>query len=406
MSVFGVGYSVQSNSYQCGYEAAGRALEQIGLSRDEIHCCFLFCTSRHNPAEFQNGIKEVIGDSRYIGGFTNGISTNDYVGYDGFQGIVGLLKTEDVIIDMFLEEGVAFNEGNVGKAIGKQLANAGVSTEDSMLLFFDAVNRQKKYFQMNYGTPFLDGMREEVNNLPRVAGARFLGDMGFRPTYQWYEQEIVQNSASAIVFRGNIQMDVEVMHGCTPASAYHTITKSEGATILEINDIPALEFLEQLFGSDLMQDYQQLKFFVTVGRNMGDKWAKFKADSYVNRMCVGIDTKKGGIKMAEIDITPGTDIQFMRRGYEMDYVEKQTTELIDKVVASQRKPIFALYLNCAGRAAMYSENTEEDAYYVAKAIDERFPFLGIYEAGELAVIRNRLEVLDWTGVFCLFSESA
>jgi len=404
MSVFGVGYSDLSKSYECGKVAASTAMAQAGLSKGEADCCMVFCTSRHDPKLFTDGLKSVIGESRFIGGYTNGASTNDASGYDGFQGIVGVFQSATVSIDLFLEEGIAFNEEKVGQNLARQILSSDLPEDVQMLIFFDAVNRQKGYFQMNYGTPFVKGMDKVLPSWPKVAGARFLGDMSFKPTYQWFENRLVQNSATAMIFKGDITMDVEIMHGCTPASAYHTITKTDGATILEINDIPALVFMEQLFGAELAQDFEQLKFFVTVGKNLGDKWGGFDAHNYVNRMCVGIDKKRGGLRMAEIDIVPGSEIQFMRRGYNMDYVEQQTSDIISRIIKQNRKPIFALYLNCAGRAATYSENTEEDTAYISKAIDGRFPMLGIYEAGELAMVENNLEILDWTGVFCLFSE--
>ncbi|MBT8218879.1 MAG: FIST C-terminal domain-containing protein [Bacteroidia bacterium] len=404
MSVFGVGYSESNNSFQCGIEAASHALNSAGLQKNQIQVCFLFCTSRHDPHELTEGVKNVIGESRFVGGFTNGAIDNHHTGYDGFQAVVGVFQSDTVEIEMLMEEGIAFNEYETGKRLAEKIKEKKYPEDIQMLVFFDAVNRQKGYFQMNYGTPFLKGMEEVLPTWPNVAGARFLGDMSFKPTYQWFEKDIVQNSASAIIFKGDIQMDVQVMHGCTPASSYHTVTKSDGATILELNEVPVMDFLNRFFGEELAGNYQQLKFFVTMGKNYGDKWADFNAQDYVNRMCVGIDRKKGGLKMAEVDMVQGTEVQLMRRGFEMAYVEQQTRDIINEVEARNRKPIFALYLNCAGRAAAYSENSEEDAYYVRKAIKDRFPLLGIYEAGELAKVNGKLEVLDWTGIFCLFSE--
>jgi small ligand-binding sensory domain FIST len=81
------------------------------------------------------------------------------------------------------------------------------------------------------------------------------------------------------------------------------------------------------------------------------------------------------------------------------------SDLIKKVKDEGRRPLFALYLNCAGRAASYSENTDEDVRHVQKAINNEFPLIGMYEAGELAVVGGDLQVLDWTGIFCLFSET-
>jgi small ligand-binding sensory domain FIST len=137
---------------------------------------------------------------------------------------------------------------------------------------------------------------------------------------------------------------------------------------------------------------------------MGDKWESYNPGNYINRMCVGVDPESKALFMAEMDIAEGTEVQLMRRSFEMEYVAKRTKKLIDKVKAENRRIIFGMYINCSGRAAAYSNHTDEDVRHVQEAINGEFPLLGIYEAGELAVIKNELQVLDWTGLFCLFSE--
>lgn len=70
-----------------------------------------------------------------------------------------------------------------------------------------------------------------------------------------------------------------------------------------------------------------------------------------------------------------------------------------------RKPVFALYIDCAGRAAGYAGTDLEDALAVQKTIAGRAPLMGIYSGVEIASVGGRPRGLDWTGVFCLFSVS-
>lgn len=405
MTTFGVGFNEENNSFLCGHKAAKKALSDAAINKHASDVCFLFCTSRHDAFEFSKGVKSVIGESRYVGGFSNGSMDNKDLGYDGYQAVVGVLQSDSTTIDLFLQEGIAFNEYETGRQLAAQIKEGDYRKDSEVLLFFDAVNRDKGYFQMNYATPLISGMEDVLpywtNN---VVGARLMGDMKFKPTYQWFEDRMVQNSAIGMLLNGALKMDICVMHGCTPASAYHTVTKSDESAILSVDDRPVLDFLDDIFGSELAGDYQKLKFFVTMGKNLGDKWGNFKSTDYVNRMCVGVDQKTQGLRMAEIDLVEGSEFQLMRRGFDMDIIYDQTTHLIDEVEAAGRKPIFAMYLNCAGRAAAYSESTAEDAYAIQQAIDDRFPLMGIYEAGELAKVNGVLQVLDWTGIFCLFSE--
>lgn len=405
MSAFGVGYSETSDSYTAGRRAASEAVVNGGIEGRSVDVCFLFCTSRHTPDEFWAGVKSVTGDCPMIGGYANGTISNDNLGYDGFQTIVGLLSSETIQPYFFLQQGIAFNEYFTGKRLAQKIDQQLHHESPVILLFFDAVNRLEGRFQMNYGTPLVRGFYEVFKKMPEIAGARMMGDMKFKPTYQWYENQMVQNSALAVALTGNVSMEVLILHGCTPASAYHTVTGAQGAAILEIDYKPALDFVCEILGSDFNGEYQKLKFFVTMGKNLGDKWSLDNSTNYVNRMCVGVDAEKRGLVMAEMDLDVGTEFQLMRRGFQMDAIEQKTRSFISKIKSEEKKPLVAFYFNCAGRAAAYSQNRDEDARLVQKAIDGAFPLLGIYEGGELAKVNGALQVLDWTGVLCVLSEN-
>ncbi|MCB9245447.1 MAG: FIST C-terminal domain-containing protein [Flavobacteriales bacterium] len=399
MSKFGVGFSELTDSRKAGAEAALEALDHC--SGVHIHLCFLFCTSRHLAEEFFEGVKSILGSVPYIGGFANGVITNNHFGYDGYQCAVGVLEADDMTIHMYLQEGIAANEYETGKNLFHQVARSDLN-EAAFILLFDAVNREKGYFQMNFGTPLFEGARSEIEKWPNIVGARMMGDMKFKPTSQWFGDRMTHNAAMAVAFTGNVEMDTIVLQGCYPASSYHTVTKANGAAILEIDGKPALDFAIDFLGPAVQEDLQKIKFFVTLGKNLGDKWV-LDNTQYVNRMCVGIDPKQKGLIMAESDMTEGTEFQLMRRGFDLDKIEKEIRTLVRKVEDQGRRPLFSLYFNCAGRATAYSQQNEEDALYVQRAINDRFPVLGFYEAGELAKVAGDLQVLDWSGVFSLFS---
>ena len=405
MASFGVGYSEMSNSFDAGIMAAKRAVDSADIPVDAIDLCFLFCTSRHEADEFFNGVRKVLGSVNYFGGFANGTITGDRFGYDGYQTVVGVLSAKEWDLHLFRQDGIAFNEFETGLKLFQQVKEADFSTDPQMILFFDAVNRQQGRFQMNFVTPFLDGAKQAIGTWPNIAGARLMGDMKFKPTFQWFKDEMIQNSATALAITGNVTMDVLRLEGCTPASAYHTVTENDGATILEIDHEPATDFIANLLGPEIGSNYEKMKFFVTMGKNLGDKLDRDKA-SYVNRMCVGINPKRKGIVMAEMDLEEGSDFQLMRRGFEKEMIESEVTGFLEKIKLQGKSPVFGMYLNCAGRAMVYSQNETEDVTYVQNAIAGEFPLIGIYEAGELAMINGDLQVFDWTGVLCVFSKTA
>jgi small ligand-binding sensory domain FIST len=68
-----------------------------------------------------------------------------------------------------------------------------------------------------------------------------------------------------------------------------------------------------------------------------------------------------------------------------------------------RRPVFASYINCAGRAAGHAGLGIEDAVIIQREIAGRVPLLGLYTGVEIAPVRGRPQSLDWTGVLTLFS---
>jgi len=97
----------------------------------------------------------------------------------------------------------------------------------------------------------------------------------------------------------------------------------------------------------------------------------------------------------------GTEFQIMYRSLDLDYMAPRLENLFDRL--GEREPVFALYINCAGRAAGYGGIDLEDALMLQKTVGDRIPILGIYTGVEIAPIGGRPRGLDWTGVFCLFS---
>ncbi len=259
---------------------------------------------------------------------------------------------------------------------------------------------------MNMGTPLLAGMADGLGgHWPPTAGAGTMGDMQFRESFQWFNDQVLSCSASALVLAGGgVQMHQTIMHGCLPASAYHTVTKADGPVILEIDDRPAAQVLADIIGEDSGLTFEDYGWFITLGVNKGDKWGEFHEESYANRMCVGVDRKRQGLVMVEPDLVEGSEIQLMRRSFDFAYIYTETERLLADIAAQGRRPILAFYIDCAGRAGAYSGNDQEEAREVQQALGN-IPLLGFYTGVEIAQLATGSVVpLDWTGVLCVWSE--
>ncbi len=400
----GTGYSEKPYSREAGMEAANAAMKQMGM--DECDLVMLFSTSKHDPTELRDGVREVVGSRpRLVGGYAAGIITNDRLGYEGHQVGVAVMRSDTMKTDLFIEPSLSDREYDVGVSLGNAIQEGNFDGEPNLLLLYDAIRAFKRDgIWLNLATPLLAGISDALESWPPTAGVGMMGDLQWNPTYQWFDDRIEQHSAMAVVLHGGVKMDTIIMHGCKPSSSYYPITKAEKNTVLEIGGKPAVEMIQELMGSQNGLSWEEYPLFVTLGVNRGEKWGAFREEHYMNRLCMDIDHERKGLVMFEPDLAPGAEVQLMRRSIDFDYVRKRTDELLGTL--NGRRPFFALYIDCAGRAAGYCGSDGEEAEEVQKALGPDIPLLGFYSGVEIAEVNGNVEPLDWTGVLCVFSETA
>ena len=398
----GVGCSENPNSKAAGMEAARAAMQQAGV--DTCNLVIMYSTSKHDPILLREGVRSVVGrDTRLFGGSAVGTITNDTLGYEGHQVGVAAISSDSMKIDMFIEKGLADNEYNVGLALGKQIRSKHYTGEPNLLLMYDIVKRAMSAgLSLNMATPLIEGMSHTLRTWPPTAGGGMTGDMQWNPTFQWFDDQIAQQSAMALVLSGGVRLDTVILHGCKPSSGYHTITKADGNVVLELDGKPMVEVIAELLGPDADKSWQDYPLFITLGVNTGDKFGEVKEDEYAVRLCMDVDRERGGLVMFGDDLKPGVEVQFMRRSIDFEYIRRRAEDLLQRV--GNRKPLLALYIDCAGRAGAYCGTEREEAEEVQKVIGTKMPLLGWYVGCEIAQAGKVMQSHNWTGVLSVLSE--
>lgn len=397
MSRGGAGYSERPDAFPAGAEAASEALHQAGGRADLV---LLYATSIHDPALLRDGVRSVVGTMpKLIGGSSVGSITNSRLGYEGYQVGVGVINSAQMQIDIFTESELdKRGERAVGSALGRRIANATYAGEPNLLLMYDMI--KKPQAELNVATHLLDGIAEHLPDWPNMAGVGVFGSMQFTAATQWSGDDVLTQSAIALVLSGGVRMDTIIMHGCRPASRYYTVTASDGARVLEIEGKPALDFIADLIPDRAWEEYP---LFVTLGVNRGDQFGDFREEDYSNHLCMAIDRERGALVMFEPSLTPGTQVQLMRRSVDYEYLAVRVNRLFEQI--GERQPFFALYIDCAGRASAFCGSEREEAEEVQRVLSQRdVPLLGMYSGVEIAKVGGTPRGLDWTGVLCLFSE--
>lgn len=395
----GVGYSETEDSFLAGQEMARAALARGGL--DSCGLALLFSTCQHQPEALRAGVRSVIGpDARLAGGWAVGTMCNEQMGYGGFQAGIACFSMSLSDFSLFRVDGLADREADAGEELGNQLVAAGADKADiPKLILYDSINRLSGRTKLNMATPLLAGIRKAIPRLSTLVGAGLVGDMAGQPTFQWFDDDISQQSAIALTFSPDIAMHTAILRGASPVGGYHTVTRAEGATIMEIDGRPAVEVIAELLGG--ARDASEFAFYVMLGVNQGDPWAPYAEENYSNCMCLRTDMKRNHIIMFEPELVTGSKFQLMSRSHDFAYIERHVSDLFARI--GDEEPFFALYINCAGRAGAYAGIEDEDAHFVQRAIGGRVPLLGFYSGIEIGPIQGEPKPMDWTGLLCLFT---
>ena len=399
----GVGFSDLSNSFEAGEQAAKDSI--ITEFESSIDIAIIFASGRHNAKEVLHGVRSILGqDTRLAGGSTSGIITNKKLGYEDFHVGVLSLDASEFSCKAFWQNNISTSGETPGIEIGEKINSLGCKVQN-LLLFYDSVRLTANEGgpALNMATPILNGITEKIPGEYPFAGIGVIGDALFStPASVWLDDEIKRDAAIVLSFSGNIQLNTTILHGTKPASDYHTITKVDGPEIKEIDKIPAITFLKNFFGQSSTFKPEHYPLFLTLGVNRGRKYDPFREENYASRLCLSINKQNNSIIMFEPDLTVGDKIQIMIRDFDTTYIK----DGIDKIFkeTKDKKPIFALYLDCIGRSQTFSGLEFEEAAEVQKQVAGRVPLLGVYSGVEVARVGDGLQALDWTGVFCLFSE--
>ncbi len=399
----GVGHSVNPTSTEAAIEATRAALAQAGTETCDL--ALMFATTKHDPAQLRDGLRSVTGPvTRVAGGNAIGVVTRDYLGYDGFEvGVAVLCAGPGDDIDLFIEGPLPDNEFEVGLALGQQVRGKEYRGDPSLFLMFDAIReRATAGWSLNMATPLLEGLGFGLGTWPAMAGIGMAGGLEGDTGHQWFDDRIEQGSALALLLSGGLRMDTVIMHGCKPASGYHTITKTDGVTVLEIDGVRAIDKVAELLGGSSGTPSEDYPLYVTFGINRGEKFGTFEEEDYQNRVVLAIDEERGGLMMFENDLKTGTEIQLMRKSIDFDYMEEKVNQLYERI--GDREPILALYVDCGARTTMFTGTDEEEAAEIQRTVGSRMPLLGMYSATEIAKLCGEAQPLHTTGVLCILSQ--
>ncbi|MDX1536475.1 FIST signal transduction protein [Arsukibacterium sp.] len=412
----GIGYSNCENAFNAGKQAALNAITQAAFGNADL--VLAFCSGALDHQAFYRGLRAVLGqDVNIFGGSAIGVITNQNLSYQGYPAAVAVLKFEDNYCQMAVATGLFNSPFNAGEQLAQALPN--MPDASLLLLLYDSVKfsgSENVAPVMNPSAPLLRGLELNLAAPLPVAGAGLLGDHGFSHTLQFCGKSIAQQSASALVFGGNMSSYIGVMHGCQPLSSQrYTITGIFGQFLYSLDGKPAVEVIDQAFGGRNWRSRSPVSH-LCLGIPANSAPDLNKENDYSNRLISGVLPNDEGIILFEPDMHEGMEIQLMRRSPALSRASARTSTeaLLQQMKQDGRQPLIAIYMDCAGRIAQLDPAAatgaewpaagQEDAREVQSLLNEaRIPLLGFYCGVEIAPQAGKSRGLDWSGVLIILA---
>ncbi len=405
----GVGYANEVAALDAGRRAAGDAMRDGSLEAPDL--VLAFCGGRLDAGAFHAGVRSVVGPRPPIlGGSAIGVLTGRDLSYQGAPAGVAVLELGEPLRGVAAAGGLDRDEREAGRRLGRSLAGAGADGAPALLLFYDSIRTPASPTTppiMNASRPLIAGVAEELPGCPPLAGAGMIGDYAFSRTWQFCGDAVRQQHAVGALLPASVRTSLQVMHGCTPMDGVpHLLTRVEGGVVHEIDGGAAAERIDEVYGSRDWRSQRPVDR-LTLGVRQGGRHTLGGEDGYVNRLITGVMPDGKAIGLFEPDLEEGVEVVFMLRDPMLMRESARTGSeaALQRMRGQGGRPGFALYIDCAGRAAAASGTPTEEAAEVQAIMNrEGIPLLGFYSGVEVAPVRGVTRGLDWTGVLLLLGE--
>ena len=403
----GIGYDNQKNSISLGKKVAENAIKNGKIERPVL--MIAFCSGQVYHEEYFKGLQIVVGNQvPIIGGSAIGIITNESLSYEGHTAGAAIIESETIQLRVASADGLDKNEKLAGQKLAKKLSDS--IDGRILLIFYDSIKNPPTETTppaINASPLLIEGIEETLKSNVPIIGGGLIGDYEFSHTKQFCGSYVDNQSVVGTLLGGNFNPYFRIMHGCTPKDGiYHTITKIEGSVLYEVDGKSVVDMIDDQYGNKDWRSQVPVER-LTIGVNYGEKFGDIKEENFVNRLITGVLPNGEGIVLFEPDLKEGSKIMFMLRNNKMmiESAKKNSSELLEKIIANGEKPVFGLYIDCAGRAGKVSEALTEEASEVQNVFNQyNTPLLGFYSGVEVAPLLGKSRGLDWTGVLLVFAK--
>ncbi|PQJ72597.1 FIST signal transduction protein [Polaribacter butkevichii] len=248
------------------------------------------------------------------------------------------------------------------------------------------------------GSQLTRGMNAATENNLLITGALCGDDARFEKTIASYNEKPKSGEIVAIGLYGeSLEITFSINGGWTPFGPERIVTKSEGNTLYELDNLPALDLYKKYLGEKSKElPGAALLYPLNVKTEDGH--------NTIVRSILNIDEEENSMILAG-DILENSKVQLMMTNVDniVNAAEKAAKNALE---FRKKKPELAILVSCIGRKLVLDQRVEEEVEEVMEVVGDATTITGLYSYGEIApfIGENSCELHNQTMTVTLISE--
>lgn len=242
----------------------------------------------------------------------------------------------------------------------------------------------------------LASLRQNVSNLAAFGGMSCGNyDLGmshddFWPNYQ-YCNGVVQNYVRLAAIQlpcDSYTVSFGYGHGWEPLGPTHIVTRAEGSTVYEIDDLPVIEFYRQFLGRDADD-----KFFELLVQRYGLalRLEDEKNPRTTVKTPVMIDHEQGSMMFYPVEDMHSRHVNLIQANRTSLIAGARRAAEQCLVGLDGKKPSLVFVVSCSVRGSILHSRSDAEIEAVREVMGQDVPVIGWYSGGEIMPLLNRYD---------------
>ena len=360
----GVGGARGFNPLQVGEKAARKAMDRLGKPKPDL--VIVFSSTRMEQREMLQGVRSVAGPSPLIG-------------CSGASQMTGDSFDEDVVVVTVVSDRFRVRTG-IGRGLREDARKAGqgaawASGRDLkekgrfFLAFSDALSGKND--------DAIRGIQEVFGTSFPIVGAAGADHFRFEKSFQYYENQVLEDSVSGALFFGELAFGIGSRHGWLPLGRPRRITRASGNTLEELEGRPAISIYEDYFGEIFHEGGEPLirkSLFYPLGLSVG------KGEWLIRQP---IQIGSGGSLICTGEVSSDEEVRLMIGTKEslLEAIRQAGQSAFQGL--SGKKPRLLLVFESASRKKVLGRDVSREIQILHELFGQEVPLAGFYGYGEM-----------------------